>query len=60
MPERETRHLAFEKNWQTLRRLHQLLRRQMQNRLSSPAERLSETDRQRLQKLRLVNSAILD
>ena len=60
MPKWKTSHRVFEENGQTLRRLHQLLRRQMQNRFSSSAERLREANRQRLQRLRLANSASLD
>ena len=60
LPKWETGDSILKKNPQTLRRLHKLLRRQMQNRFSAAAERLRETIRQRLQKLRVAHSADLD
>ena len=54
LPEWKTGHFALKKNGQTLRRLHQLLQRHLQNGFPTPSKRLREALGQGLQGLRLV------
>jgi len=59
LQDRKTNHHPLKEVWQTLRRLHKLLRGHLQDRFSPASTWLRETAR-RLQKLRLADRAGFD
>jgi hypothetical protein len=55
LPRRQTHHSTLQEDGQTLRRLHKLLQRHLQDSFSSPAKGQRKAFWQEMPRLRLVN-----